>query len=121
MSNQLMKMNVNFDYLPSINETKTCHPLYYKHTQRLFLDLYHSGLAYKKESWVNWDPVDQTVLANEQVDAQGRADRSGALVVHKKLNQWYFKITEYAEVTLHLLIVVAFVKRLGLARLARKN
>jgi leucyl-tRNA synthetase len=59
--------------------------------------MYEKGLAYQKEGYVNWDPVDQTVLANEQVDDQGRSWRSGALVERVKMKQWYLKITEYAE------------------------
>ena len=59
--------------------------------------MYEKGLAYRKDSWVNWDPVDQTVLANEQVLPDGTSDRSGAVVVKKKLTQWYFKITDYAD------------------------
>jgi leucyl-tRNA synthetase len=62
------------------------------------LELYNAGLAYQKEAVVNWDPVDQTVLANEQVDPEGKSWRSGALVERKKLKQWFFKVTEFAEV-----------------------
>ncbi|GAA3742345.1 leucine--tRNA ligase [Leifsonia bigeumensis] len=75
----------------------TSDPEYYKWNQWLFLKLYEKGLAYRKDSWVNWDPVDQTVLANEQVLADGTSERSGAMVVKKKLTQWYFKITDYAD------------------------
>jgi leucyl-tRNA synthetase len=78
-------------------ELATSDPEYYKWNQWLFLKLYEKGLAYRKESWVNWDPVDQTVLANEQVLPDGTSDRSGAIVVKKKLTQWYFKITDYAD------------------------
>ena len=78
-------------------EFATSDPEYYKWNQWLFLKLYEKGLAYRKESWVNWDPIDQTVLANEQVLADGTSDRSGAVVVKKKLTQWYFKITDYAD------------------------
>jgi len=78
-------------------EIATSDPEYYRWNQWLFLKLYEKGLAYRKESWVNWDPVDQTVLANEQVLADGTSDRSGAVVVKKKLTQWYFKITDYAD------------------------
>ncbi|WP_241980603.1 leucine--tRNA ligase [Cryobacterium sp. Hh11] len=78
-------------------ELHTSDPEYYKWTQWLFLQLYKKGLAYRKDSWVNWDPIDQTVLANEQVLADGTSDRSGAVVVKKKLTQWYFKITDYAD------------------------
>lgn len=78
-------------------ELHTSDPEYYKWNQWLFLQLYKKGLAYRKDSWVNWDPVDQTVLANEQVLPDGTSDRSGAVVVKKKLTQWYFKITDYAD------------------------
>ncbi|TFC93470.1 leucine--tRNA ligase [Cryobacterium sp. TMT3-29-2] len=78
-------------------ELHTSDPEYYKWNQWLFLQLYKKGLAYRKDSWVNWDPIDQTVLANEQVLADGTSERSGAVVVKKKLTQWYFKITEYAD------------------------
>jgi leucyl-tRNA synthetase len=87
-------------YAPSFDWTRELHtsdPEYYKWNQWLFLKLYERGLAYRKESWVNWDPVDQTVLANEQVLADGTSERSGAVVVKKKLTQWYFKITDYAD------------------------
>lgn len=76
----------------------TCDPEYYRWTQYIFLELYNAGLAYQKEAVVNWDPVDQTVLANEQVDPEGKSWRSGALVERKKLKQWFFKVTEFAEV-----------------------
>lgn len=78
-------------------EIHTSDPEYYKWNQWLFLQMYKKGLAYRKDSWVNWDPVDQTVLANEQVLADGTSERSGAVVVKKKLTQWYFKITDYAD------------------------
>ncbi len=75
----------------------TCNADYYKHTQAMFLHLYKNGLAYRKEAEVNWDPIDQTVLANEQVDSQGKSWRSGAVVEKKVLKQWFFKITHYAK------------------------
>ncbi|HEY8515681.1 MAG TPA: leucine--tRNA ligase [Candidatus Binatia bacterium] len=78
-------------------EVTTCEPDYYRWTQWLFLLLYKRGLAYRAKATVNWDPVDQTVLANEQVDANGRSWRSGALVEKRELEQWFFKITAYAE------------------------
>ncbi|WP_166873113.1 leucine--tRNA ligase [Salinibacterium sp. ZJ450] len=87
-------------YAPSFDwdrELHTSDPEYYKWNQWLFLKMYEKGLAYRKDSWVNWDPVDQTVLANEQVLADGTSERSGAIVVKKKLTQWYFKITDYAD------------------------
>ena len=74
----------------------TCEPEYYKHEQKMFLDFLKNGIAYQKESVVNWDPVDHTVLANEQV-IDGKGWRSGALVEKKKLKQWYLKITKYAD------------------------
>jgi leucyl-tRNA synthetase len=78
-------------------EVTTCAPDYYKWNQWLFQLLYKQGLAYRAKSLVNWDPVDQTVLANEQVDAEGRSWRSGAKVEKRDLEQWFFKITAYAE------------------------
>ncbi|WP_165064410.1 leucine--tRNA ligase [Marisediminicola senii] len=75
----------------------TSDPEYYKWNQWLFLKMFEKGLAYRKDSWVNWDPVDQTVLANEQVLADGTSERSGAVVVKKQLTQWYLKITDYAD------------------------
>ena len=87
-------------YAASFDWSRVLHtsdPEYYKWNQWLFLELYKKGLAYRKDSWVNWDPVDQTVLANEQVLPDGTSDRSGAMVVKKKLTQWYFRITDYAD------------------------
>ncbi len=87
-------------YAASFDWTRTIHtsdPEYYKWNQWLFLQMYKKGLAYRKDSWVNWDPVDQTVLANEQVMPDGTSERSGAIVVKKKLTQWYFRITDYAD------------------------
>jgi len=87
-------------YAASFDWTRVLHtsdPEYYRWNQWLFLKMYEKGLAYRKDSWVNWDPVDQTVLANEQVLPDGTSDRSGAMVVKKKLTQWYFKITDYAD------------------------
>lgn len=77
-------------------EVATCRPEYYKFEQELFIKMYEKGLAYKKKSFVNWDPVDQTVLANEQV-IDGRGWRSGALVERKEISQWFLKITAYAD------------------------
>ena len=88
------RYGISFDWSRVLH---TSDPEYYKWNQWLFLKLYEKGLAYRKESWVNWDPVDQTVLANEQVLADGTSERSGAPVVKKKLTQWYFKITDYAD------------------------
>ncbi|MBB4071349.1 leucine--tRNA ligase [Canibacter oris] len=87
-------------YAPSFDWSRVLHtsdPEYYRWNQWIFLQMFKRGLAYRKDSWVNWDPVDQTVLANEQVLADGTSERSGAVVVKKKLTQWYFKITEYAD------------------------
>ncbi|HEY9653304.1 MAG TPA: leucine--tRNA ligase, partial [Coleofasciculaceae cyanobacterium] len=78
-------------------ELATCSPEYYKWTQWIFLQFLQAGLAYQKEAAVNWDPIDQTVLANEQVDSEGRSWRSGAKVERKLLRQWFLKITDYAE------------------------
>ncbi|MGV8896158.1 MAG: leucine--tRNA ligase [Rhodoglobus sp.] len=90
----MRRYGVSFDWSRVLH---TSDPEYYKWTQWLFLKLYEKGLAYRKESWVNWDPKDQTVLANEQVLPDGTSERSGAVVVKKKLTQWYFKITDYAD------------------------
>ncbi|PSS00800.1 leucyl-tRNA synthetase [Coniella lustricola] len=79
------------------SEISTCDPEFYKHTQRIFLMLHEKGLAYQAEAEVNYDPVDKTVLANEQVDAQGRSWRSGAVVEKRTLKQWYLKISEFRE------------------------
>ncbi len=93
MKNQLKKLGLSIDWE---REISTCTPEYYKHQQKIFLQLYDKGLVYRKESYVNWDPVDKTVLANEQV-INGKGWRSGALVERKKLNQWFFNISKFAE------------------------
>ena len=93
MKKQLQRLGFALDWS---REIATCEPDYYGHEQALFLDLYAAGLVYRKESAVNWDPVDQTVLANEQV-IDGRGWRSGALVEKRKLSQWFLKITDFAE------------------------
>jgi len=93
MRAQLKRLGLAIDWS---RELATCEPEYYGHEQALFLDLYKAGLVYRRESSVNWDPVDMTVLANEQV-IDGRGWRSGALVEKKKLNQWFLKITDFAE------------------------
>ena len=94
MKSQLKVLGLSIDWE---REFATCNQDYYKWTQFLFLELYKSGLVYKKESEVNWDPIDNTVLANEQVDSEGKSWRSGAIVEKKLLNQWYLKITDYAD------------------------
>ncbi|MEA2314478.1 MAG: leucyl-tRNA synthetase [Solirubrobacteraceae bacterium] len=78
-------------------ELATCEPSYYRWTQWIFLELFRAGLAYRKEAAVKWCPKDQTVLANEQVDADGRCERCGALVEIRQLEQWFLRITDYAE------------------------
>ena len=93
MKAQLQELDLDLDW---DRELATCNQEYYKHQQELFIDLYNAGLAYKKDALVNWDPVDQTVLANEQV-IDGKGWRTGATVEQKKLSQWFFKITHYAE------------------------
>ena len=93
MRNQLQQMGFGYDWN---RELATCHPEYYRWEQWFFTRLMDKGLIYKKEAEVNWDPVDQTVLANEQV-IDGRGWRSGALVERKKIPQWFLKITDYAE------------------------
>jgi leucyl-tRNA synthetase len=93
MKAQLKRLGFALDWS---RELATCEPEYYGQEQSLFLDLYAAGLVYRKESAVNWDPVDQTVLANEQV-IDGRGWRSGALVEKRKLSQWFLKITDFAE------------------------
>ena len=90
---QLKRLGFALDWS---RELATCEPDYYGHEQALFLDLYEAGLVYRKESEVNWDPVDMTVLANEQV-IDGRGWRSGALVERRKLSQWFLKITDFAD------------------------
>ena len=77
-------------------EISTCDPNYYKHQQSLFIDLYNKGLVVRKETYVNWDPVEQTVLANEQV-INGKGWRSNAIVERKKLSQWFFNISKFSE------------------------
>ena len=93
MKSQLKKLGLSIDW---DKEISTCSPDYYKHQQEFFLELYDKGLVYRKESYVNWDPVDKTVLANEQV-IDGKGWRSGATVERKKLNQWFFKITNFSK------------------------
>jgi leucyl-tRNA synthetase len=93
MKPEMQSLGFAYDWDKEIN---TSSPEYYGHEQKIFLDFLKHGIAYQKESFVNWDPVDQTVLANEQV-IDGKGWRSGATVIKKKLNQWFFKITDYAE------------------------
>ncbi len=92
MRSELQRMGLSLDW---DREFATCDPAYYGHQQKLFLDFLKAGLVERKESWVNWDPVDGTVLANEQV-IDGRGWRSGALVEKKQLSQWFLRITDYA-------------------------
>ena len=94
IKSQLKKMGCMYDWQA---ELMTCAPEYYKWNQWLFLQLYRKGLAYRKKAPVNWCPKDQTVLANEQVLADGTCERCGTIVIQKNLYQWFFKITDYAE------------------------
>jgi leucyl-tRNA synthetase len=94
MRQQLDQLGISFDWE---REVTTCSPDYYQWTQWIFLQFFKAGLAYQKEATVNWDPIDQTVLANEQVDSEGKSWRSGAKVERKQLRQWFLKITDYAE------------------------
>ena len=94
MKSQLKVLGLSVDWE---REFSTCEEDYYKWTQYIFLELFKAGLVYQKESEVNWDPIDNTVLANEQVDTNGRSWRSGAKVEKKLLKQWFLKITDYAD------------------------
>ena len=93
MRRQLKSMGLSYDWS---REIATCDAEYYRCEQKMFLDFLKEGLVYRKRSWVNWDPVDHTVLANEQV-IDGRGWRSGAAIERRKLNQWFFRTTAYAE------------------------
>jgi leucyl-tRNA synthetase len=99
MKTQLKSMGLSLDWS---REIATCDPAYYKHQQKMFLDFLRAGLVERKKSKVNWDPVDQTVLANEQV-IDGRGWRSGALVEQRELTQWFFAITKFAAPLLEAL------------------
>ncbi|RKP13426.1 leucyl-tRNA synthetase [Piptocephalis cylindrospora] len=94
MRRQLQGILTSFDW---DREVTTCSPSYYRHTQAMFLRLHAHDLVYRTEAAVNWDPVDQTVLANEQVDAQGRSWRSGAMVEERRLSQWFIRTTAMAK------------------------
>jgi len=93
MKTQLKRLGLSIDW---DREISTCSKEYYKHQQKFFLDLYDKGLVYRKESYVNWDPKEKSVLANEQV-IDGKGWRSGVTVERKKLNQWFFNISKFAE------------------------
>ena len=93
IKSQLLQLDLDLDWE---RELATFNQDYYRHQQELFIDLYNAGLAYKKDALVNWDPIDQTVLANEQV-IDGKGWRTGAEVEKKNLSQWFFKTTHYAE------------------------
>ncbi len=99
MKHEMQSMGLSYDWS---RELTTCDVSYYRHEQKMFLDFLANGLAYRKESWVNWDPVDQTVLANEQV-IDGRGWRSGAVVEKRKRAQWMLRITEFADELLEAL------------------
>lgn len=99
MRQQLKSMGLSIDWS---RELATCHPGYYRHQQAMFVDFLESDLAYRRESWVNWDPVDHTVLANEQV-IDGCGWRSGAQIERRKLNQWFFRITAFSDELLQAL------------------
>ena len=93
MKRQLQMLGLSIDWR---REISTCDENYYKHQQEIFLNLYENGLVFRKENYVNWDPVEKTVLANEQV-INGRGWRSNAIVERKKLHQWFFNITKFSE------------------------
>src|SRR5579863_10587 len=93
MRTQLQRMGFGYDWT---REIAACHPEYYRHEQKMFLDFLAAGLAYRKESWVNWDPVENTVLANEQV-IDGRGWRSDAIVEKRLLAQWFLRITAFTD------------------------
>ena len=93
MRSQLERMGLSYDW---DREIATCHLEYYRHEQKMFLDFLAADLAYRKESWVNWDPIDRTVLANEQV-VDGRGWRTGAAVERRLLAQWFLRITDFAD------------------------
>ncbi|RZI47534.1 leucine--tRNA ligase [Rickettsiales endosymbiont of Peranema trichophorum] len=93
MKKQIEQLGISYDW---DREIVTCSPDYYKHEQAMFIDFYNADLAYQKEAIVNWDPVDQTVLANEQVE-NGRGWRSGAIIEQRKLKQWFLRITNFAD------------------------
>ena len=93
MKKQLKQLGLSIDW---DREISTCSEEYYKHQQKFFIEMFNKGLVYKKENYVNWDPVDQTVLANEQV-IDGKGWRSGAIVERKKLSQWFFNISKFAD------------------------
>ena len=99
MREQLKGMGLSYDWS---REIATCEPEYYRHEQKMFLDFLDNGLVYRREAWVNWDPVENTVLANEQV-IDGRGWRSGAPVERRKLSQWFLSITEFADELLEAL------------------
>lgn len=94
MRAQLQRLGMTFNW---DREVTTCAPEYYKWTQWLFLQMMDAGYAYRREAEVNWDPVDRTVLANEQVDADGRSWRSGAPIERRTLSQWFLRITDLAS------------------------
>ena len=93
MKKQLQNLGLSIDW---DREISTCSEAYYKHQQLFFIEMYEKGLVYRKENYVNWDPIDHTVLANEQV-IDGKGWRSGAIVQRKKLNQWFFNISKFSE------------------------
>src|SRR5512147_371090 len=93
MKRQLQRVGLSYDWT---REFATCDPEYYRHEQKMFLDFLEAGLVYRREAWVNWDPVENTVLANEQV-IDGKGWRSGAPVERRKLAQWFLKITAFAD------------------------
>ena len=97
MRNQLKLLGLSIDW---DREISTCDKDYYKHQQELFIDFYNNGLVSRKETYVNWDPVENTVLANEQV-INGRGWRSNAIVERKKLSQWFFNITKFSHLLLN--------------------
>ncbi|KAG8228952.1 hypothetical protein J437_LFUL007703 [Ladona fulva] len=97
MKTQLMRLGCSFDWEC---EVSTCDPNYYRWTQSIFLKLHSKGLIYQKKALVNWDPVDETVLADEQVDEKGRSWRSGAVVEKKWLKQWFVRTTKFAKLLL---------------------